>query len=105
MLTALVEKFRRLFCQKTKLLCSKNKILIEKKKVSTILKNEDQKWTKWPSKTQKRHSYPESLESLKSIFLLRFGSNSVCMTFFTTHDYLDGFQDDNRQFEEGLLLK
>ena len=36
--------------------------------------------------------------------LLRFGSNSVCMTFFTTHDYLDGFQDDNRQFEEGLLL-
>ena len=27
------------------------------------------------------------------------------MTFFTTHDYLDGFQDDNRQFEEGLLLK
>ena len=77
----------------------------KKKKIWTILKNEDQKWTKWPSKTQKRLSYPESLESLKSIFLLRFGSNSVCMTFFTTHDYLDGFQDDNRQFEEGLSLK
>ena len=27
------------------------------------------------------------------------------MTFFAKRDYLDGFQDDNKQFEEGLLLK
>ena len=51
---------------------------------------------KWNQKVMKKS---------KSTFLLWFGSNSVWMTFFTTHDYLDGFQDDNRQFEEGLLLK
>ena len=40
----------------------------------------------------------------KITFLLRFGSNLVYISFLVNREHLDGFQVDNGQFREVLLL-